>query len=356
MLAAVLVVAYHMTYLGLYNGTMPGVTAPDIVQQISTFGCIGVPLFFIISGYVIILSSEGRNRGQFVYARVVRLWPAFIICCLLTVAMLTVDGRPPPWNVVLLNLTMVPRFFRAPYIDGVYWSLMFEIMFYGIVCMLGPGRSNFTDRLRVFIVLWLIISACSKFIPSLWIRLILMTTFSPFFSVGIAIFLFRRTRSILDGSILGVAVALAVLQVMALASDLRLMDDGTPYPIQAEPKLVGTFLILLTGLIYFSPRIRFGTGLSGICTVLGGISYPLYLLHLEFALPWVRYVTPAVGSGAPYLVTGGVLVLCYVVWRIEVVIRRGLTRWVRSRRAVSVVERDRATIAGKPVEALNRNG
>jgi peptidoglycan/LPS O-acetylase OafA/YrhL len=356
MLAAVLVVAYHMTYLGLYNGTMPGVTAPDIVQQISTFGCIGVPLFFIISGYVIILSSEGRNRGQFVFARAVRLWPAFVICCLLTVAMLTVDGHPPPWNVVLLNLTMVPRFFRAPYIDGVYWSLMFEIMFYGVVCMLGPGRSNFTDRLRIFIVSWLILSVCSNVIPSLWIRLILMTTFSPFFSVGIAIFLFRRTRSILDGGILGTAVALAILKAMTLASDLRLTDDGTPYPVQADPILVGPVLALLTGLVFFSPRIRFGTGLAGICTVLGGISYPLYLLHLEFALPWVRYVTPAVGSMAPYLVTGGVMVLCYVVWRIEVVIRRGMIRWVRSWRAVPVIGRYRSGYAGTPAEVLDRTG
>jgi hypothetical protein len=67
-------------------------------------------------------------------------------------------------------------------------------------------------------------------------------------------------------------------------------------------------------------------------------------------------VTPAVGSGAPYLVTGGVLVLCYAVWRFEVVIRRGVTSWVRSRRAVSVVERDRTTFPGKPVEVLDRNG
>jgi peptidoglycan/LPS O-acetylase OafA/YrhL len=47
------------------------------------YGFLGVPIFFIISGYVIAYSAE-RTAAAFAIARVSRIYPTFLFCMTLT--------------------------------------------------------------------------------------------------------------------------------------------------------------------------------------------------------------------------------------------------------------------------------
>ncbi len=64
-LAAAAVMAFHHLF---YYRSYAAAFAPDI-QTAASYGYLGVPLFFMISGYVITQSATGRTRGQFAFAR-----------------------------------------------------------------------------------------------------------------------------------------------------------------------------------------------------------------------------------------------------------------------------------------------
>ena len=79
-LAALAVVLYH--YTAVRNSF-------EMLSAITRFGYLGVPLFFIISGYVITLSAKNRSAAEFAISRFVRLYPAFWFSVAFTVVIVS---------------------------------------------------------------------------------------------------------------------------------------------------------------------------------------------------------------------------------------------------------------------------
>lgn len=121
------------------------------------YGYLGVPLFFIISGFVITLSSEGRTFSQFVSARFIRLFPVFWICVSITslVVFFMKNSDHFSWMQYFANLTMVPHFFgNYGLIDGPYWSLECELKFYffiAIILLLRPIISIHLQKVAIIL-------------------------------------------------------------------------------------------------------------------------------------------------------------------------------------------------------------
>jgi len=106
-------------------------------------GQLGVMAFFLVSGFVIPLSLErGRSLRRFVLTRVSRLYPAYWLS-LLAVLAAWQAGRfqvphpfgtdPAAWAV---EATMLQAFSGVPNLQGQYWSLAFELIFYSIAAVL----------------------------------------------------------------------------------------------------------------------------------------------------------------------------------------------------------------------------
>lgn len=64
--AAMSVVLYHYT-------ARHGSTSFETLSVFTKFGYLGVPLFFMISGYVISLSAANRTASEFLISRFIRL-------------------------------------------------------------------------------------------------------------------------------------------------------------------------------------------------------------------------------------------------------------------------------------------
>jgi peptidoglycan/LPS O-acetylase OafA/YrhL len=106
------------------------------------YGWVGVQLFFMISGFVILLSLErSKNIADFMLRRWLRLFPAMLIATLLVCATspLLTDrpaGATDPMNSVPGLLFIEPGWlnfalgthFRA--LEGPFWSLFVEVKFY----------------------------------------------------------------------------------------------------------------------------------------------------------------------------------------------------------------------------------
>ena len=101
------------------------------------FGWLGVPLFFVISGFCIHLSTLRRKgeftKREFYWRRFIRIYPAYIAC---VVGVCLLNPWIPEkyfnsWQVVA-HVFLVHNFLRATFfgLNGSFWSLAVEAQFY----------------------------------------------------------------------------------------------------------------------------------------------------------------------------------------------------------------------------------
>lgn len=129
-----------------------------IFSSYTQYGYLGVNLFFLISGFVITLSSEGRTLGQFISARFIRLFPVFWLCVSITTLFVMLLGsKDISLPKYLANLTMAPNVYgNYSLIDGSYWTLEVELRFYALIAILILLRSFVTlsiEKVALFMIL-----------------------------------------------------------------------------------------------------------------------------------------------------------------------------------------------------------
>ncbi len=94
----------------------------------------GFFIFFMISGYVILMTVERTgDLGTFAAARFSRLYPAFLVAVLFTTAVTDAAGfNPTPLTQadVYGNFVMVTFLLGIPAVDTSYWTLSYEVVFY----------------------------------------------------------------------------------------------------------------------------------------------------------------------------------------------------------------------------------
>ena len=129
-------------------------------------GQFGVVLFFLCSGFIIPMSLEraparsGPLRSFWV-RRVCRLYPLYWLSIALVLLSYAIgwEERSPYINsgspaAIIANLTMLQGLFGQPHLLTVYWTLFFELLFYGVVSLLfALGTHMHTVRHTVALLL-----------------------------------------------------------------------------------------------------------------------------------------------------------------------------------------------------------
>lgn len=102
-------------------------------------GTTGVDLFFIISGFVIFMSLNRVSKSKdFIINRISRLYPTywcavtFTFLLILCKTLLLKQHFTPINNLVnyVGNLTMFQYYLGIPDLDGPYWTMIIEMLFY----------------------------------------------------------------------------------------------------------------------------------------------------------------------------------------------------------------------------------
>jgi peptidoglycan/LPS O-acetylase OafA/YrhL len=127
------------------------------VSQRYNFGRMGVIAFFGISGFLIpsSLKAGAPDPGRvFVIRRFFRLFPAYWLSIPLGIwSIWTLFGAEIlPWEIAA-NLTMVPDLLQARPVMGSYWTLEYELAFYGACLVLF--KAGLLDRRYVAALLTL---------------------------------------------------------------------------------------------------------------------------------------------------------------------------------------------------------
>ncbi len=106
------------------------------------YGPFGVSIFFLISGFVIPFSLNRLAPVKFLVARLLRIYPTYIVASLIMLALVYLSSRywGQPFSMALdrlfANLLLLQGNLHYPSIDMVNWTLAIEIKFYIIAALL----------------------------------------------------------------------------------------------------------------------------------------------------------------------------------------------------------------------------
>jgi peptidoglycan/LPS O-acetylase OafA/YrhL len=328
-LASLVVVLTHFTY------SMPVAAhiGPSFypLDRVARYGYLAVDLFFMISGFVLLKSARHKTVAQFFVARATRFYPIFWLSCLLTfIGLALAPGgqftSPVSWRQFLFNMTLLHEFFGQPSINGVYWTLTYELSFCFLVALIIACR--LWKILFPIIVGWLAYTlvagplATGNFFAYLFIP-----KYSAFFIAGMLFYLLQ-TRPAAAGRI-HAAMALALgLALRSNRAEQQLVQafyhDSVPYNGLITAGIITLFFLAFYALVYQKFRLP-----AHKCWAwLGHLIYPLYLLHGLGAVP-LGLLNGAVNK---YLLLLGSLILVLVVaWAAHQLVERPLGRVLNRR-------------------------
>ena len=267
--AAIVVVIYHLTYRQIEgNWLFP------TIDIFSRYGYLGVNLFFLISGFVIIWSAEGRSAKQFLINRFSRLYPIFWVSIAITIiALYFLQGITFDFYRIFANMTMAAGYLGADYIDDVYWTLQVELKFYFLVLLLIVSRQ--TTNLDRWLAVWLAGSVAAIFWPS--IAFLVIYPYGPYFIAGATFYLvWRSSLTTQRGIILAICWALSLSQ--AVSAVPHFIVAPSIHSSLVAPTIVSCFYLILLGVALGHLRI----GEQRYLYKLAVMTYPLYLLHDKF--------------------------------------------------------------------------
>ena len=264
--SALLIVLYHYT-------TQYDISIGHIVPYAFKvpWGCHAVYTFFLLSGFLTLYSYNEKNAALvFLKKRFLRLYPMFWVCMVVTTVYMffLLPDRVPFLKQFIFNITMVPSFFGFNAVDGVYWTLAKELMFYfGFAAVILFGGIN--SKKYLWLWLWLILELFCTFFSQGGISSALLISEHLFaFLAGCAVFYLNHSGSSKERCLLVVYILICIL----LCAKMHSMD------------IVLVFVVSLCVLVIGSQEnsnSKFSCVKSLFSPVLflSEISYVLYLTH-----------------------------------------------------------------------------
>lgn len=239
------------------------------------WGCFAVNTFFVLTGY---LTFANMNRGgiNFLTKRVIRLYPTFWACILITSAFMAIlmPERLRSGKDILLNFTMFPSLLGAQSVDGVYWTLQVEMIFYLLVSIISI--ETFRRWRNVGVGCWICAATavflCRRLgINTIPIKLIELITLSnkrfAFLAGGVLLALLEKERHQRP-----ILIYLGLIICMIIAY----MSLGWIYGVLWFA-LTAAYILLAVKME--SRYDRKPNSLTKTLVWLAQISYPVYLLH-----------------------------------------------------------------------------
>ncbi|MGZ8288018.1 MAG: acyltransferase family protein [Telluria sp.] len=312
--AAMLVVLFHYTtrFDELYGHTAAPVFSVP-------WGHLGVNLFFMISGFVIFMTLERTSRPlDFIVSRFSRLYPAYwaaVLCTFAITAWLGLPGKTVGPDAAVLNLAMFHSLFNVPNVDGVYWTLEVELIFYAWALL--AFRMRLLDKVHALLATLLVLRLAYYVSGELWrdlpwmVSRLLILQYIPWFAAGVMVY---RRASQGDTRVRDWALGLFAAATLAVV----------------EGPGMGLLCVGVAGVLGAAATGRLPLLRNGVLVWLGTISYTLYLVHENIG--WAMMLRlERLGMGpnlAIALALAATLALaCLLTYTIE----QPAMRWVRDR-------------------------
>lgn len=257
-IAALMVCFYHFA-----AGNKDFLSDDNFLKILSKHGHYGVEIFFIISGFILPFSLNRsnyqlKNYVSFLYKRVIRIEPAYLINVLLVIILAYVSTLSPyyrgepfsvDWTTVGLHFAYLVPYFDKEWLNPVYWTLAIEFQFYLFIALVFPFLQK-TNRNNVIAILFTLLLL--TFLP---LDRDFLPHHLPYFVVGLSLYFSSNKTLNLKSLIL----------ILATAAGVAFYQNG----------YIPVFIIISTPLI-----IVYVNSIPRLFKWLGTISYSLYLIHV----------------------------------------------------------------------------
>lgn len=297
-------------------------------------GTTGVVLFFMISGFCMAYSTEGRTGSGFILARVKRLAPEFFVCVTITAL---IEGAWPDirpdraqmardylFNVVCLptgnifcDAVMQVRT-GAPVnyvlVDGAYWSLLVEFRYYILLWFLA-----YVVRVPRPAIVMAVLAVASGFSADLPFasKANDFAQYLSFFAFGMAV------RDLRDGNRCGYLIGVLAIASFVFNSMMGTKAYSMPLGDGVLLRYAACFVVF-PSIIWLAGQRKSGK----ICATLGLISYPLYLLHQDVGFIMIDCLSVSMSSVEAKIFT--VVVMIVAAYFIQLA-SRSTVRWINAR-------------------------
>jgi peptidoglycan/LPS O-acetylase OafA/YrhL len=239
------------------------------------YGQLGVELFFVISGFVILMTLENTaSLSAFAIGRVARLYPAYWLSVLIAGSFVFLTQKFDSATIAV-NTTMLQAFFGFKAISDPYWTLALELWFYAVMALIfAVGQLRRVDQLAFG---WLVAMFCLRAIilltgrgDGIWhnevVQLLLMPRFGHLFIAGMMLYRLHSGNS-----------SPLTLPVLALAVSYSLFGRSDWVHIPALVYFPACALFVLA--VWGAAAGWINVIATRALVLLGLSSYSLYLLH-----------------------------------------------------------------------------
>ncbi|WP_242137505.1 acyltransferase [Sphingomonas sp. TREG-RG-20F-R18-01] len=329
--AALLVVVDH--WAALYGGWF---------QRLGAIGAVGVDIFFVISGFVMIHATAGRtvSPSRFAVSRIIRIVPlywTFTIALFLgaVIAPNVIRSTTTDLAPLLKSLFFVPyepygpAWARRTQVSPLLftgWTLNYEMFFYAIFALSLFLRNVFWQRAAVLAVLGVLVVIGLVGRPTGFLMKFYTASLLLEFAYGMVLGMFAEQwlRLIRNR---GVAWALVAVGLSLLLAMMAI------FPVSIRGYVLGPFALLtVVGALALE---RQGVAVrSRLWLLLGAASYAIYLVHLLSTVIVVKALAHVPVPGPAGVTVRGVTTVvaaCGIGVAIHLLYERPLGRWLQER-------------------------
>lgn len=318
-IAAVLVVLFHMT-ITLSEASI------NFLGGFFKFGNSGVEIFFVLSGFIISYTSYkliSTNRiGEYGFKRLVRVYPIYWVVITLFLPAVFL-GLNSGYQITAFNLfstyALLPE---HPMINGVSWSLSYELYFYALFALLIISRKFFIVLFVVLIITLLQIFGAVTFENTIFSKFF----FSPYvllFYMGMAVFyVFHKEFWVPESYVCLIGMAICVAAFLVYSQTFHHLPQS---PIFYGA--VSSIFIFLAVSFETTREIK----MPSFPILLGDASYVLYLVHLPVLNFFVKIITKYVSDHTTIilLTSAWALLIIFASIVMHLIIEKPLIGWIR---------------------------
>lgn len=315
-LAAIYVALYHYFFRSLTMGDYnDGILQPNVNFA---YGWLGVQVFFILSGFVIYNSIQGKDTIYFIKSRFYRLFPLYWICLVITLLFLAIFN--PEWKnlnsiEVIINFTMLQGFLGIQHVDGVYWTLMIELVFYfwALSFLLFKKCNYIPEFLLCSTILYAFLNLIRSELLDHGIFSILLVKYSSYFLIGVVFQkIYSHSYSSKMGMLyIGIAILSSCFEIYYKVESISIrsgfeLDKGIAIA-QFLLFIIVFYLAIFKGFLSFIYK--------NVCIWFGLLSYPLYLLHQNIGYILIAQIYEYFGFLSVYMTLLIVIIISLLLGR-----------------------------------------
>ena len=251
-------------------------------------GTTGVDLFFIISGFVIVMSLQRVSKtSEFVFNRLSRLYPTYWTAVTLSFILISIEQNKMQLKDYFGNMTMFQFYFRIPDIDGHYWTMIVEMIFYAAIALLFYFKwfKHLNLICLTLSILVVVITHCGSDVTQLKkiISFIPLLQFIPLFFAGSIFYkIYTVKTKLLENYLIILFCLICQLSLFDYAGRSKGSIDLFEYIIILT-LFFGVFVLLVNNKLKFI--------VNKVTIFIGKISFALYLIHyrisIDFIIPYL---------------------------------------------------------------------